>query len=237
MAELDELRVRLEGALEIVEAATASLVVATEALEEGVVSELAEAMITSDSAETRDAVKSIERLAEQAPALTLVLKRFHDARGALLARALVRGQQLGLHSMSAESVIDVLARYPVLFEGLALQRLPFVAVGALMAALTAFAVAFHPGFLVLPLGLLLACAALVWRSPRLVVTRGHVRMGAAVVAVRDIESVLVASAMGPDRSIVRFRLRGGSTFDAEMPALPKRFVRALEQVTTVEHST
>jgi hypothetical protein len=240
LAELSELRVRLEGALETVERATADMRAAAQEVRAGRTARLVAAMTQSESVTTQQAFETVQRLASQEPALAPIRERFIVAREAMRAATLARGAELGLPAVHPERVVAMLADAPVLFEGRAIpvlsgaKALPFVATSFVVAAGLALV---HPLLVAFPIFVATVVGARVAQAPRLVVTQVHLRLGATVIAVRDIGSVLVAKVLGPNRSIVRVRLRAGETIEVDVPALPSGFVRALEQVTKVEHSS
>ncbi len=233
MAELNELRIRLEGALELVESATAGMCVATEALQQGIASEVVAAMTESASEETKQALAALEHLSQQEPSLVPVLQKFNAAREALRARVLLRGAELGLTSMSVESVVAVLARYPVLYEGVAVRWRPF-ALGAMPILLSVALGWLNPILFIVPTVAALIVLTIIVSALRLVVTQGHVRVGGTVIAVADMESLLIAGTLDAPREILRFRLRGGSSIEVGLNQLPPDFISALERVVKVE---
>ncbi len=245
MAELNELRIRLEGALETVEAAAATMTVATEALEQGIVAELVDAMTQSESPETRNALAATERLSEREPSLIRALRKFSATRETLRARVLSLGPTVGLGSMSFESIVTTLAKFPVLYSGVAIPWRSFGFGAALLVASSVFSL-LHPVLLVAPISVMIVGTTVVARSPRLVVTAGHIRIGSTTLYAPDIDAVSIRrtivrlkrgfGASGAEAHTLSFHLRGRGLVEIELLHMPPQFVAALERVVKVERT-
>jgi hypothetical protein len=120
VAELSELRTRLEGSLERVERMTDSLERAVSHANAGKTAGLARVLqARGDDAMTR-ALTSVAKLAAEEPALAQVLARFHRAEERVRAALLAQTATLGVYEGQSLELVRLLARERPLYSGRAI---------------------------------------------------------------------------------------------------------------------
>lgn len=190
MASLAELRVRLEGALEVLEEATHTVEHAVAQLEQGRLDGVAAALKVRDAPETLHAKLAVEKLAEREPQLEPVVERFIVAKRALLEQVHAHAAELGLEGEAPVSAVETMTRDPVLYQGS--ERNLGAAAGLTFFGVVVAALGWgRPGAWLFVGVIAVGVAALLVRARKLVVTAGRIVIGAQVVDVPEVKRLLI----------------------------------------------
>ena len=234
VSDLSAARIRLEGALEIVETVTTSLERAEADLALGHTEQVAATLALRDEPRTLHARAALERLLDDEPALGPVLERFSSAKRALDGRVRARAALLGLEGEAVNTALETLHAEPLLYAGRvgAWGLLLVLGVGFVVMGVVTWG---ERGW-----GLFIAVAAaamayVFFGAPRVVVTRRRVCIGPQVVLLAEVRSVQVARVItrgARNNRHVHYELSfegdpsGPRTF--RLPAFPSSLRRALE---------
>lgn len=241
MAELSELRTRLEGSLERVERMTESLERAVAHASSGKTAGLTRVLeARADDAMTR-ALTAVEKLAATEPVLAPVLERFRRAEERVRAALLAQTATLGVYEGDSLELARLLKRERPLYSGHAVGWGEVVLL-VLFAAFVSLRLSFlrHGAEGVYTLWwvpLVAVAGGVAWRlrGPKLVVTPGFVRLGAEVLRVADVKRLRitrVAEGFGRNRRhVYEFSAESptGRSRGLELRAatVPDGFVQAL----------
>ena len=198
MAELSELRTRLEGALERVERMTDSLERAVRHANAGKTAGLTRVLEARGDDAMARALASVEKLAAHEPALTAALQRFHRAEERVRAALLAQTATLGVYEGHPLELARLLEREQPLYRGRAVgwREVGFFSLVGVYGSLRLSFGRYGDGhgysywwvpFVALAVGLLVRL-----RGPRLVVTPGFVRLGKEVLRVADVKVLRIA---------------------------------------------
>lgn len=208
MADLSNARVRLEGALEDIEAATDALEQAARQLEQGRTDGVALALRLRDEPRTSQGRAALERLVSEEPALDDVLRRFVSARQSFLTKLNERASELGLGGESAATTVEALVQDPVVYEARVVPWGGLLVLGVFGTVMLVLGASQRGAGLALIVIAALA-AWMFFSSPRVVVTRRRICVGPQVVTWTDVRSLVVAR-------VERRTMKGGRSVHFEL---------------------
>lgn len=244
VAELMELRTRLEGSLERVERMTDSLERAAARVAAGQTGGVSRLLLVREEAAMNDALASVEKMASREAELQPWLERFSRAEAQLRSALLKRTAEIGVYEGQSLELARLLERETVLYRGsvFAWRQVAFLIA---LASFIVFRLTYRPHgyvntFWVWLVPVMVASSGILWRifGPRLVVTPGFVRIGKEVLRVVDVKTLRITRKMeGRGRSRARVHIFAAESpsgmvrhLDQRVSVLPDAFIEALVQV-------
>ena len=227
-----ELRRRLEGAWETLEAATVAFETAAKSLAREQPEGVAHAMALRDSEAVQRARDAVLRYADGEPALEALVLRYRTSRAELLERLHARTAELGIDEPSYVALASALEREPVLCAGRAVSWWPLAAFTVVAAGLVGVSFGQKGAVLALLVAGGLVAASLL-SSLKLRVNARAFAIGAQVFKISEVTGVQV-------KRVERRTSRGGRTFEFDvvierathvdtvrLPMVPDGFTAAL----------
>jgi hypothetical protein len=216
-----EIRVRLEGQLEIIETSIAALRRGAAAVNERAPHGLCEIVAREVSAEMVRAEGALRRLADRETAAGEVLAELAAARGNFWAQVEARGRLIGARQLRPEGLVRQLEDEPLLFWGRVFSWEHYLSAGAVLV-MTAILRSLAP----LVLLVVVAFLARVM-SVQVLVTRRHLRLGADVFELGPESAVHVRRNLFVRSLVVEVVGPGGSKRERGLPAFPLSLERAI----------
>lgn len=244
MAELSELRTRLEGALDRVERMTDSLERAVSHANAGKTGGLTRVLEARRDEAMARALSAVEKLAASEPMLAPVLARFRRADEKVRAALLAQTATLGVYEGDPLELARLLERERPIYKGHAVGWRS-VWLGGLLGLYGSLRLTLShhtsgEGYAYWWVPLLALGVGLVWRKlgPKLVVTPGFVRIGKEVLRVADIRILRITHTVkGFGRSrrhVYEFSAESpqglSTTLELRPSSVPDDFVMALRTV-------
>ncbi|MGV3625576.1 MAG: hypothetical protein ACO1OB_32495 [Archangium sp.] len=229
----DELRIRLEGSWEVVEAATALYERAAKSLAEGQTEAVAQALSLADSGTTQNALNDVTRLASGSVELQELLERHSQARASFSRQLTARMAGLGLEASPGQGV--------VLFEGRGIQLYAWGVAAGVAAGVSLFTRDGPNEWLIL-----FSFAFMFWAAasePRkLRVTNLSVTVGDRVFIRSQLRAVRSTHVQLPFRKrsaqwFLDFERHDGSVEQVEISHLPRGFLDAMNRIALPVNGT
>lgn len=227
-----EIRVRLEGQLELVEQSVASLNTAFAALSTRAPTGLTETVEFDASPEVARAEQALRRLAALEPELTGTLETLEFVRRAFWGRVRERARELGAPAARPQAVLSLLEAAPIVFARTLFSKAIFLALaGAVLFTGLLWRTRVPEPLQFLP-GVMFATAVLLTaaESARVVVTRERLVIRGEAFAFDSIRFMHVRGLQErtPFREVVvELALVDGRVVERRLPGFPRALEAAL----------
>lgn len=212
---MSDVRIRLEGAWESLEAATEVFERAAKSLSEGGTDELSRALSLSDSRRAE-----VERLSNESPEVRQLLERHHRARAAFFEQLKTRTMTLGFEDASTPAA--------VLFEGRSFNWPAWVLLS--LGAVGLFV--WSSNMWIAPVLISVVFALVFFDAPKLKVTTQSVAVGSQVFIRNELRAVR-EKRVASKRSVnhfLEFELLDGRTEMVRVTSLPSAFTESMKRL-------